>query len=109
MPHYVYTGQITPEESLFCYKIGENVSTFSHPDHVPVFLDEIGNFTEGQIATCGSNTACLYDFLQTGDSEIAAQTKETDEENTALSVNLGTEYLNTICRMIFFYICLCVV
>ena len=65
------------------------MSTFSHPDHVPVFLDEIKNFTEEQRAVCGDDVACLYDYVQTGDPDIAADTKETDQENRDLSENLG--------------------
>ena len=68
------------------------MSTFSYPDHMPVFPDEIptSTFTQEQIDLCGvGNTACLYDFLQTGDPDIAGETKQTDEENKALSQNLG--------------------
>jgi fibulin 1/2 len=81
--------QIRHKESLFYYKTYENASTFSHPDHMPVFLDEIKNFTEDQIKVCGDDMACLYDYVQTGDPDIAADTKETDEENRDLSENLA--------------------
>ena len=84
-------GQIIDSESLFYYQRGENASTFSYPNHVPLFPDEIplSNFTQEQIDACGGDSACLYDYLQTNDPEIAMQTKGTSEENTALSQNLG--------------------
>ena len=66
-------GQITSVESIFTYKVGESVNTFSDPNHVPPFLDEIlsslmGNSTLTDV--CGDNVECLFDFAQTGDVEV---------------------------------------
>jgi len=66
-------GQITSAESIFTYKAGEGVDTFSDPNHVPPFLDEIlSNLTGNSTLTdvCGSNVECLFDFAQTGDMEV---------------------------------------
>ena len=51
----------------------EGVDTFSNPNHVPPFLDEIlsnlmGNLTLTDV--CGSNAECLIDFAQTGEIEV---------------------------------------
>ena len=67
-------GQITQNESVFMYGVGESVANFSNPNHVPPFLDEIlsnlmGNST--LTAVCGDNVDCLFDFAQTGNLEVA--------------------------------------
>ena len=81
---FIYTlGQITHNESIFTYGVGESVANFSNPNHVPPFLDEIlsnlmGNST--LTAVCGDNVECLFDFAQTGDMEVgmAAMTVENE-------------------------------
>lgn len=76
-------GQITQEESLFFYNEGENVSTFSDPNHMPTFLDELDNETRtAAIAVCGeTNIECIFDFSQTGNQELAISTLNTNNEN----------------------------
>ena len=69
----MHIGQVTQNESIFTYEYGENVDTFSIPDHTPPFLDEIlsdltGNSTLTDV--CGNNVECLFDFSQTGDMEV---------------------------------------
>ena len=69
----MHIGQVTQDESIFTYESGENVDTFSIPDHIPPFLDEIlsdltGNSTLTDV--CGNNVECLFDFSQTGDMEV---------------------------------------
>ena len=66
-------GQITVIESIFAYEASEDVITFSVPNHMPPFLDEIlSNLTENStlINVCGNNIECLFDFAQTGDVEV---------------------------------------
>ena len=58
---------------------GENVSTFSDPNHVPPFLDEIRDNLEANSTLtdiCGNNTECLYDFAQTGNEAVGMATME---------------------------------
>ena len=55
------------------YQVGESVGTFSNPDHIPPFLDELlsslmSNSTLTDV--CGGNVECLFDFDQTGDVEV---------------------------------------
>ena len=76
-------GQVTSEESIFTYEPGESVVTFSYPNHIPPFLDEIlsslmGNSTLTDV--CGNNAECLFDFNQTGDATVgmAAMTFESE-------------------------------
>ena len=78
-------GQISQSESIFQYMMGENVSTFSQPDHMPPFLDEViaklvGNSTFTDV--CGNDTECLFDFSQTGDEAVGMATMQFTEEVT---------------------------
>ncbi|XP_065884099.1 mucin-like protein isoform X2 [Dysidea avara] len=65
--------QVTGAESLFTYTLGENVDTYSVPDHIPPFLDEILSSLMGNsslLDVCGDNVECLFDFNQTGDPNV---------------------------------------
>ena len=71
--HVCTLGQVYQDESIFTYEDGQSVDTFSVPNHVPPFLDEIlpnlmGNATLTDI--CGDNVECLFDFSQTGDVKV---------------------------------------
>jgi len=62
---------------------GENVNTFSNPDHVPPFLDEISETLANNMTlmnACGNNTQCLFDFGQTGDEAVGMATMEFMQE-----------------------------
>ena len=69
---------------MFFYEVGESVSTFSDPNHMPVFLDEIRpEVLEDAIEVCGGdeNLECLFDFTQTRNAELAQNTANTNNEN----------------------------
>ena len=55
-------------------------SDYSHPNHEPIFADEL-TFTPEQQALCGDSLQCLYDLSQTGSEEIAMDTMLTEETN----------------------------
>ena len=81
---FYLSGQITQEESLFYYDNGENVSTLSDPNHIPIFLDEIDNDTLNEaIDICGGdeNIECLFDFSQTRNEALAQSTANTNNVN----------------------------
>ena len=50
----------------------------------PVFIEQL-NFTDEQIALCGDDEGCLFDFVVTGEAEVARATME-DNEDTATSI-----------------------
>ena len=80
---FLSLGQINDAESIFQYMSGQNVSTFSDPNHIPAFLDEISNNLVGNTTLtniCGNNTQCLFDFGQTGSEAIGMATMEFVEE-----------------------------
>ena len=86
----VRIGQVTAAESLFFYEVGQNVSTVSNPEHVPVFADEI-TFTNDQLTLCEDDRACLFDLVQTGDMDVASQTLQSSNDLTQLASTIGKE------------------
>ena len=77
-----YIGQVTEDESLFTYPSGQTLANFSDPNHIPQFLDEIDNTTREKAKTvCGTNIQCIFDFVQTGNEELAKSTQEIEEQN----------------------------
>ena len=80
-------GNVTESESLFSYQ-GSSHDAFQHPDHTPVFVTQL-NPTAEQIAVCGEDQQCLYDFVNTGNREIAVSTMQIAETNEMDSVLLS--------------------
>ena len=80
---YVHTGEILPDESLFTYPAGLGPGNFSHPYHIPAFLDEVvANASPEVLAACGNNTECIFDASETGDISIGLETMATNDINT---------------------------
>ncbi|XP_035686822.1 mucin-like protein [Branchiostoma floridae] len=78
------TAEDGPKKSLFFYKDGEDVNTFTAQDYEPKYTDEIV-FSDPELETrareiCGNDTECLFDVSQTGDIEVAVITVEGKEE-----------------------------
>ena len=71
---------MSQSESLFSYQ-GSSHAAYQHPDHIPVFSDELTPTPE-QLAVCGDNMQCLYDYAQTGSVDIAMATVDITEKNT---------------------------
>lgn len=60
-----------------------SAESFSHPEHEPVFLAEIIETASDEIRQlCGDNAECIFDAIQTGRTDIALDTLETDITNT---------------------------
>ena len=96
MLSHLFSGQITQEQSLFYYEDDENVTTFSDPNHIPLFLDEIDNATLNKaIDICGGfdNIECLFDFSQTRNAELAQSTASTNNENNENEQVIGQWHL----------------
>jgi len=88
----ILLGQITEEESIFTYASNESVSTFSHPNHMPPFMDEINSRLEENSALveiCQNNTQCLFDADQTGDVNVGMDTLQFEEQAKEQVVILG--------------------
>ena len=80
--HFI-TGNVTQFESLFTYRVDQNElwQYYSHPNHIPVFADEIVG-TGAQIAICGNNAECLYDLSQTNSTTFALNTMQFGQANS---------------------------
>lgn len=72
--------------SIFVYPDGFIATDYSHPDFVPIFIDEFDvNMTAKAEHICGGSTdqykACIYDYLVMGDEEFAIETQLTNTQN----------------------------
>ena len=89
---HIFSGQITEDESIFTYAPGDSVATFSDPDHIPPFLDEIASNLEGNSTLteiCGNNAQCLFDIEQTGDINVGIDTIQFEEQAMNQAATLG--------------------
>lgn len=82
---FVNTGQVLANTTLFTYKPGENISTFSNASFVPIFLDEPINFASDALRiqaelACQGHPPCLFDIASTGDVSAGAATKAVSVE-----------------------------
>ncbi|KAL9953601.1 hypothetical protein ACROYT_G041044 [Oculina patagonica] len=73
--------QVLSNTSLFTYKPGENISTFSNVSFVPIFLDENITFASEALrkeaeAVCQGDVNCLFDIASTGDTSVGESTKQ---------------------------------
>ncbi len=75
------TGQISSNESFFTYPEGMSAANYSFPDHIPVFLDELGDIPQEVLDVCGDNAECIFDATQTGNLDIGLETLTTNEGN----------------------------
>ena len=78
---YVYVlGQINQSQSLFTYAQNESVDTFSDPDFVPMFADNItwynDSVRQAAEAQCGDDQECLFDVASTNDLSVGLATKD---------------------------------
>ena len=90
-----YIGQVTLQETLFCYVDGLGPNNFSFPEAVPVFNSEInltGIASEALITACGGNAECLFDGVVTGNIEVARESLATEETNEAEVAVLGINH-----------------
>ncbi|XP_053372780.1 uncharacterized protein LOC123559692 [Mercenaria mercenaria] len=80
-------------ESIFKYDNGKSHSAYSFPDFVPKFLDEANETLVAEATSlCGEgNNQCIFDYVFTGNAELAAATTATESqaaENTADAANV---------------------
>ena len=94
MCHFL-SGEITAAESLFTYSEGQSAAFFSHPDHDPLFLDEVlASADNATLAACAGNALCVFDALQTGNLAIGLTTLEILEEIETTRVQSGIFNIN---------------
>ena len=76
-----FAGQLSDNTTLFTYKPGESISTFSNASFVPIFLDEPIHFASNKLETaaeraCEGDVNCLFDIASTGDVSFGKSTKQ---------------------------------
>ena len=93
-------GTVNDRTSIFHYASGLSHRDHNHPDFVPFFVDE---YPEDQRnasrAACGGDSAtqaCIFDYLATGDKELAMSSGNTDSSNQADTRNIGTSTVNQL-------------
>lgn len=83
-------GAIDPNRSYFFYRNGQGPANFTHPEFIPKFLSDFPEDRQKDAEEkCGNNVECKFDFLATGNEEIALNTKVVKEDEDAVSVVLG--------------------
>ena len=91
-------GQITPEESLFVYDVGLGPNNYSHPQHIPVFTNELVIRDEVR-QKCQGNTPCMFDAASTNNTMVGLSTMRTGEMLAAERVLLGEQLQYKACAM----------
>lgn len=84
------TGAVTSDSSVMRYEPREGPHNYSHPEFVPLFLDEQPEEIRNLAKTkCGDNLACQFDYFATGSNAFAMDSKifqeDADKEKEALS------------------------
>ncbi|XP_059169385.1 uncharacterized protein LOC131951116 [Physella acuta] len=93
--------EVTAENSVFTYPIGESAANYSYPNYVPYFLEDFNaTLRQSAISLCGEgNDPCIFDYLITSDPSFAQNTKTFNDEgdktrrtleNTVPSISLIT-------------------
>ena len=85
----LYPGNVSQSESLFTYIQGLAWQSYSHPNHIPVFADEIVP-TDAQKNICGNDTQCIYDLFVTNSTAFAMATNQFNVNNN-IAVKLISE------------------
>ncbi|XP_053372966.1 uncharacterized protein LOC123561091 [Mercenaria mercenaria] len=80
-------------ESNFRYDNGKSHADFNFPDFVPKFLDEANQtIVDEAKSVCGEgNNQCIFDFVFTGNKELAQTTTLTEAEAAEISAEASNE------------------
>ncbi|XP_072038790.1 uncharacterized protein [Amphiura filiformis] len=85
--HYQFglPWQIDADDSILYYRPRFSPASFRDDTFTPVFAPpQNPNVPEEALAACEGNKFCEFDYLATGDSEVAMATKEAIEEQEAI-------------------------
>ncbi|XP_059150382.1 mucin-like protein [Physella acuta] len=68
--------RVTNTTTVFLYKSGESTNTYQHPEFTPFFIENVNTTVLNQAkAFCGpTRTACVYDYIATGNETFANNT-----------------------------------
>ncbi|KAK0067556.1 fibrillin-3, partial [Biomphalaria pfeifferi] len=67
---------VTTSNTIFTYPLGETALDYQFSEFQPLFKEDIDSVTlkEAQ-SKCGDNDACIYDYVLTGNEQLALNTK----------------------------------
>lgn len=98
--YYIFTfiGRITDAESLFTYPAGIGTDNFTDPNYVPNFSKDpdalFKNNTalkEKALEVCGNDLTCLYDVAETSNLQLAARSKDIDQQYETVQKDIGND------------------
>ena len=78
-------------ESIFKYDNGKSHIDYSFPTFVPKFLDEANETIVSEATSiCGDgNNQCIFDYVFTGNTELALETTATENQASENSADAG--------------------
>nr|KAG5691691.1 hypothetical protein BaRGS_029456 [Batillaria attramentaria] len=84
------SGAVKDDTTVLRYPPRMGPANYSHPDFVPVFLDEVPKEEKDAAeALCGEgNSACIYDYFSTGSEDFASTTTRTGEQAVKENVQI---------------------
>ncbi|XP_013419198.1 sushi domain-containing protein 2 [Lingula anatina] len=81
--HYNFgeTWRTTSATSLFTYDVGTSHSTYQNTGFVPLFEVSLASANTTELfLICGDNDQCIFDYVSTGNTDIAQATKSSVED-----------------------------
>lgn len=79
-----FEGTVNGSNSLFNYTDGKTYADYTHPDFVPIFIDEFPtDEVDKAKEICGgqhASTACIFDFLLTKDEAVGKSSGKVEED-----------------------------
>ncbi|XP_070175366.1 fibrillin-3-like [Littorina saxatilis] len=95
---------VTSDSSVMRYEPREGPHNYSHPEFVPLFLDEQPEEIRNLAKTkCGDNLACQFDYFATGSNAFAMDSKifqeDADKEKEALKNALPRIHVPSVLKV----------
>lgn len=85
------------DESIFRYDDGFSHANFSFPDFVPTFIDEADPaLVEEAEGLCNNNTQCVFDYVVTGNRDLAAETAATDQAAATTAEEISKSFKSIV-------------
>lgn len=87
---------VNSSNSIFKYPDGKSWKDYSHPEFIPIFVDEYPKEERDKAkAECGGERAtqtCIFDYLATGSREVARDSGSVDETAVAIAKETSKYY-----------------
>ena len=91
---------MSAEQSLFTYPEGLSADNFSHPDHIPDFLNEVLANADSRIHDlCQDNAQCIFDVYQTRNEEVGRATLQFEINTRQSEVEASKNFMISFVQM----------